>query len=137
MPAADAIDYTHLRTLLAITRGTPPCGAARCARGRIGFDFVDVPMIHSAFKRVVRDPRIRRRRACARHLPAGQAWGKPLTLVPLVLFNQPYPQHAALVYRASGATLRPQDLVNKRIGVRALSVTTVMWCAAFYSTNAA
>jgi 4,5-dihydroxyphthalate decarboxylase len=127
MPADDRIDGARLKTLLGNYPWHAPLKRGDVRSPRVGLDFTDVPMIHSAFKRVVRDLEFDVAELALVTFLQAKAWGKPLSLVPIVLFNQPYPQHGAIVYSAARETLRPQDLSGKRVGARALSVTTVMW----------
>jgi 4,5-dihydroxyphthalate decarboxylase len=115
-----------LRTLLADYPYHRPLKDGRVSSPRLAFDFAGVAAVHTAFKRVVREAEFDvAELALVTYLQA-KAHGKPLVLAPMVLFNQPYPQHAAILCHAK-RPLRPQDLAGRRIGVRTSSVTTVMW----------
>lgn len=93
---------------------------------RLVLDFADVKMAYPEFKRVVRDLEFDvAELALVTYLQA-QAYGKPLVLVPAVIFASEAP-HAFIVYNAERGHLSTQDIVGRRVGIRASSVTTVMW----------
>ncbi len=92
----------------------------------VKFDFADVKIASTAFKRVVRDLEFDfSELALVTYLQA-KAHGIPLTLLPVVIVGGKA-QHANLVYNAERGALAPGDVVGRRIGIRASSVTTVMW----------
>ena len=93
---------------------------------RLVLDFDDVKMAYPEFKRVVRDLEFDvAELALVTYLQA-KAHGKPLVLVPAVIFASKAP-HAFIVYNAARGRLSPKDIVGRRVGIRASSVTTVMW----------
>lgn len=54
-----------------------------------------------------------------------RAAGLPFVLLPAVIFGRF--QHNTIWYRAELGTLKPRDLEGLRVGVRAYTVTTVIW----------
>lgn len=121
------ITMTATRTLLG---EYPHHGSLRTRAVRsplLDLQIADAPVIHAAFKRVVREFEFDFAELALVTFLQACAHDKPLRMVPVVLFNQPYPQQAALVCRVNDTDLVPQRLAGKRVGCRALSVTTVMW----------
>jgi 4,5-dihydroxyphthalate decarboxylase len=111
-----------LKTLLgdySITRGLKD-GAVHSER--VSFDFADVKVPNHAFRRVVRDLEFDVAEIAIVTFLMAKAAGKPLRLLPAVLFGRF--QHPYLV---SVKPLTPKDLEGKRVGGRAVSVTTVSW----------
>jgi len=89
------------------------------------FEFADVKVPNTAFKRMVRDLEFDvSELAIVTFLQAVDA-GIPLVLLPAVVVSR-Y-QHPFLMYDSRRGVIRPQDLRGKRIGVRSYSVTTVTW----------
>ena len=92
---------------------------------RFTFDFADVKVPNTAFKRVVRALEFDvAELAIVTFLQAVDA-GIPLVLLPAVIVSRF--QHPFLMYDSRRGSLRPQDLRGKRIGARSYSVTTVAW----------
>lgn len=88
-------------------------------------DLAPVPVISRAFAPMVREGRYEvSEMAIATFLMAKEA-RKPLVLLPVVLAARF--QEAALLCRVDGPVRGPEDLVGKRIGVRAYSQTTGLW----------
>jgi 4,5-dihydroxyphthalate decarboxylase len=94
---------------------------------RLAFDFAEVAMVHTAFKRTVRALEFDVAELAIATFLQAKAYGKPLVLMPIVIFNQPYPQQAAIVYDPSRGRLEPRDIAGRRVGARTSAVTTVMW----------
>ena len=91
----------------------------------LAFDFADVKVAHTAFKRVVRDLEFDVAELALVTFLMAKACGKPLVLLPAVLsarFQHPY-----LVYNAERGQLAPADLAGRRVGIRSYSVTTAAW----------
>ena len=88
----------------------------------VEFDFADVKVPHTAFKRVVRDLEFDVAELSIVTYLLAKAHGKPLVLLPAVMFGR-Y-QHQYLV---STAGLAPKDLEGSRVAIRSVSVTTVAW----------
>jgi len=97
----------------------------RITSPRYAFEFADVKVPNTAFKRMVRDLEFDvSELAIVTFLQALDA-GVPLVLLPAVIVSR-Y-QHPFLMFDSRGGLMRPQDLRSKRIGVRSYSVTTVAW----------
>ncbi len=112
----------RLKTLLGdypVTRALKE-GAVRSPG--IEFDFADVKVPNTAFRRVVRDLEFDVAEIAIVTFMMAKAHGKPLRLLPAVLFGRF--QHPYLV---SIKDLRPKDLEGKRVAIRSSSVTTVTW----------
>jgi len=86
------------------------------------FDFADVKVPHTAFKRVVRDLEFDVAEIAIVTYLMARAHGKPLRLLPAVMFGRF--QHPYLV---SISSLNPKELEGKRVAIRSSSVTTVAW----------
>jgi len=115
----------RLRALL----GNYPCTLA-LKKGEVRspyvtFDFADVKVPQEAFKRVVRDLEFDVAELAIVTFLMARAYGKPLVLLPAVLFGR-Y-QHPYIVYNAERGYLSPRDLAGRRVGIRSYSVTTVTW----------
>jgi 4,5-dihydroxyphthalate decarboxylase len=89
---------------------------------KAGFDFADVKVPNTAFKRVVRDLEFDVAELAIVTYLLAKAHGKPLTLLPAVLTARF--QHSMLV---SPKNLRAEDLEGRRVGQRSYSVTTATW----------
>ena len=93
---------------------------------RLDLKFADVKMAYREFKRVVRNLEFDvAELALVTYLQA-KAHGKPLVLVPAVIFAADAP-HTSIVYNGERGHLTPWDIIGRRVGIRATSVTTVMW----------
>src|SRR5258706_1522524 len=88
----------------------------------IEFEFADVKVPNTAFKRVVRDLEFDVAELALMTFLMARAHGKPLKLLPAVLFGRF--QHPYLV---SVRRLAPKDLQGRRVGIRSVSVTTAAW----------
>lgn len=98
-------------------------GAVRSAS--LAFEFADVKVAHTAFKRVVRELEFDVAELALVTFLMAKACGKPLVLLPAVLsarFQHPY-----LVYDAARGRLAPADLAGRRVGIRSYAVTTAAW----------
>jgi 4,5-dihydroxyphthalate decarboxylase len=88
----------------------------------VEFDFADVKVPNTAFKRVVRDLEFDVAELAIVTFLMAKAHGKPLALLPAVMFGRF--QHPYLV---SIKDLSPKDLEGSRVAIRSSSVTTVAW----------
>lgn len=115
----------RLRTLL----GDYPCTRAlkqgELASSVVAFDFADVKVPHSAFKRVVRELEFDVAELALMTFLVAKACGKPLVLLPAVILARF--QHPYIVYNAERGPLAPRDLAGRRVGIRSYSVTTAAW----------
>lgn len=111
-----------LRTLLGDYPVTKALKDGTVRSGGLEFDFADVKVPHTAFKRVVRDLEFDVAELSIVTYLLAKAHGKPLVLLPAVMFGR-Y-QHQYLVCTKE---LGPKDLEGKRVAIRSVSVTTVAW----------
>jgi 4,5-dihydroxyphthalate decarboxylase len=112
----------RLKTLLGNYPVTQPLKDGRVRSAILEFDFADVKVPHTAFKRVVRDLEFDVAEIAIVTFLMAKAFGKPLRLLPAVMFGRF--QHPYLV---SISEINPKDLEGKRIAIRSSSVTTVAW----------
>lgn len=92
---------------------------------RVALRFTDVDPINRAFRMMVREQKFDvSEMAIVSYLQA-MAYGKPLMLLPATMMGRF--QHGTMLYNSERATLRPQDLPGRRVGVRAFSQTTGVW----------
>jgi 4,5-dihydroxyphthalate decarboxylase len=120
-----ATEKLRLHTLL----GDYPCARAlksgELPSDLVAFDFADVKVANTAFKRVVRDLEFDVAELAIVTFLMAKAEGKPLVLLPAVVTARF--QHAYLVYNAERGPLAPGDLAGRRVGIRSYSVTTAAW----------
>ena len=114
-----------LRTMLGNYPNTTALKSGAVRSDLVDFDFVEVKVANSLFKKVVRDAEYDvAELAIATYLQA-KAYGKPYVLVPAVVVSRG--QHHTIAYNADRGPLKPSDLNGKRVGVRAYTVTTGAW----------
>jgi len=89
------------------------------------FEFADVKVPNTAFKRVVRDLEFDVAELAIVTYLLAKAHGKPLRLLPAVVTARF--QHPLLVFDSSRKSFSPGDLEGKRVGQRSYSVTTAAW----------
>ena len=112
----------RLKTLLGDYPVTQALKDGRVTSRLVELDFADVKVPHTAFKRVVRDLEFDVAEIAIVTYLMAKAHGKPLRLLPAVMFGRF--QHPYLV---SVASIKPKDLEGKRVAIRSSSVTTVAW----------
>ena len=112
----------RLKTLLGNYPVTQALKDGRVRSAKLEFDFADVKVPHTAFKRVVRDLEFDVAEIAIVTYLMAKSFGKPLRLLPAVMFGRF--QHPYLV---SISGIGPKDLEGKRIAIRSSSVTTVAW----------
>ena len=112
----------RLKTLLGEYPVSSALKHGRIRSDRVEFDFADVKVPHTAFKRVVRDLEFDVAEIAIVTFLMAKAHGKPYRLLPAVMFGRF--QHQYLV---SVRDLSPKDLEGKRVAIRSSSVTTVAW----------
>ena len=98
-------------------------GEIRCAD--LAFDFAEVKVPNTAFKRVVRDLEFDVAELAIFTFLLARTHGKPLSLLPAVVTARF--QHPFLVCDSEHGPLVPGDLPGRRIGLRSYSVTTAAW----------
>ncbi len=115
----------HLKAMIGDYPITHQLLSGQVSSSRYAFDFADVKVPNTAFKRTVRDLEFDvSELAIVTFLQAFDA-GIPLVLLPAVIVSRF--QHPFLMFDSRRGHLRPQDLRGKRIGVRSYCVTTVTW----------
>ena len=112
----------RLKTLLGDYPVSQALKDGRVRSASLEFDFADVKVPHTAFKRVVRELEFDVAELSIVTYLLAKAHGKPLRLLPAVMFGRF--QHPYLV---SCSHLKPEDLEGKRVAIRSVSVTTVAW----------
>ena len=112
----------RLKTLLGDYPVTRALKEGKVRSASLEFDFADVKVPHTAFKRVVRDLEFDVAEIAIVTFLMAKAYGKPLRLLPAVMFGRF--QHQYLV---STKDISPKNLENKRVAIRSSSVTTVAW----------
>lgn len=112
----------RLKTLLGNYPVTQALKDGRVRSSKVEFDFADVKVPHTAFKRVVRDLEFDVAEIAIVTYLMAKSFGKPLRLLPTVMFGRF--QHPYLV---SIRDLRPKDLEGRKVAIRSSSVTTVAW----------
>jgi len=115
----------RLRTLFGDYPNTGALKRGELQSAHIAFDFADVKIAHTAFKRVVRDLEFDVAELALVTFLMAKACAKPLVLLPAVMMARF--QHPYLVYNAERGQLAPADLVGRRVGIRSYSVTTAAW----------
>lgn len=118
-------DIMTLQALLGDYPITAPLKKGEVRSSSVALDFADVKVPHHAFKQVVRDLKFDvAELAIATYLTA-KVHNKPLVLLPVVVRGGFH--HQTIVYNAERGHLAPADLIGRRVGIRAYSVTTVTW----------
>ena len=115
----------RLKTLLGDYAVTEALKQGRIPSDSVAFDFADVKLPHTAFKRVVRDLEFDVAELSITTFLMAKAAGKPYSLLPAVMLGRM--QHARLVHNVERGPFAPGDLPGRRVGVRSYSVTTGMW----------
>ena len=112
----------RLKTLLGDYPVTRALKEGRVRSSLVEFDYADVKVPNTAFKRVVRDLEFDVAELAIVTFLMAKSHGKPLRLLPAVLFGRF--QHPYLV---STKELSPKDLEGRKVAIRSSSVTTVAW----------
>jgi 4,5-dihydroxyphthalate decarboxylase len=92
---------------------------------RLRLDFEEMPQITRAFRRMVRTLDFDLCEIALTTLAQAHAYAKPIVGLPVVLMRGFH--HGTLMCRRDSPMRGPQDLVGKRVGVRAFSQTTGVW----------
>jgi len=114
-----------LHALLGDYPGTRALKQGAVRSPLLTFNFADVALAQTAFKRVVRGLEFDVAELALMTFLMAKARDKPLILLPAVVsarFQHPY-----LVYNAARGPLTPGDLAGRRVGIRSYSVTTAAW----------
>jgi 4,5-dihydroxyphthalate decarboxylase len=99
-------------------------------RGDVGSDvaelkFSDIKVANTGFKPLVREAKFDLAELAIVTYLQAKAYGKPYVLMPAPIVARG--QHHTIAYNRERGRLTPADLVGKRVGVRAFSVTTGVW----------
>jgi len=113
-----------LQTLLSDYPNTSSLRKGQLRSPRLVLNFADIPTAHHAFKDVVRELKFDVAELAIVTYLTAKAHKKPLVLLPVVLRGKF--QHESIICNAA-RPLAPPDLVGRRVGIRAYSVTTVTW----------
>lgn len=90
------------------------------------FDFVEVPVLVQAFRRMVRDLEFDVSEMALTTYLVAKAHGVPFTAVPVFLVRGFH--HGAIVYNTASDVRGPKDLEGRTVGVnRGYTVTTGVW----------
>src|SRR5215472_8236731 len=108
-------DYGHTR---ALKSGAVPIKG-------IDAEFVQVPPIIGAFRRMVRDLEFDVCEMAPTTYMIARALGAPFIALPIFLMRRFH--HGGFVVRPDAGIAAPKDLEGKKVGVRAYSVTTGVW----------
>ena len=114
-----------LKTLLGDYAGTAALKKGEVRSDKVSFDFADVKVPSSAFKRVVRNLEFDVAELALITYLIARAHNKPIVLLPAVVVARF--QHPFLIYNSERGLIKPGDLAGKRIGIRSYSVTTSAW----------
>jgi len=114
-----------LRTVLGNYPHTLALKRGEIASASVALGFVDLKPTHLAFKPMVRELQFDVCEMAIVTFLIAKAFGKPLVLLPAVMLGRF--QHHCMLYNAARGTLTPENLVGRRVGVRAYSQTTGVW----------
>jgi 4,5-dihydroxyphthalate decarboxylase len=120
--------HAKLHTLLGDHVVTRAIKTGQIQSPDLAFDFAEVKVPNTAFKRVVRDLEFDVAELAIVTFLLARAHGKPLSLLPAVVTARF--QHPFLVYDSERGPLVPGDLPGRRVGLRSYSVTTATWVRA-------
>jgi 4,5-dihydroxyphthalate decarboxylase len=91
----------------------------------VEFEFADVKVANTAFKRFVRDAEFDFGELAIVTFLQAKAYDKPYVPLPAVVVGRG--QLHTIAYNAERGHLSPSDLPGRRVGVRAYTVTTGVW----------
>jgi 4,5-dihydroxyphthalate decarboxylase len=114
-----------LKTLLGDYRNTMPLKNGEVPSSLVDFEFADVKVPNTAFKRLVRNKEFDFSEVAIVTYLQARSFGTPYVLLPATVVGRG--QHHTIAYNPENGALRPQDLAGRRVGVRAYSVTTTTW----------
>jgi 4,5-dihydroxyphthalate decarboxylase len=118
-------DKIMLKALLGDYPNTMALKKGDVSSPLVDFQFADVKVPNTAFKRLVRDKEFDfGELAIVTYLQA-KSFGTPYMLLPATVVGRG--QHHTIAYNPEKGPLRPQDLNGRRVGARAYSVTTTTW----------
>ena len=116
---------TKLFTLLGDYPNTLALKRGEIRSDLVELEFADIKVANTGFKPLVRDAKFDLGELAIVTYLQAKAYGKPYILLPAPVVARS--QHHTLAYNRERGHLGPADLVGKRVGVRAYSVTTGVW----------
>ncbi len=126
-------DKITLKSMLGDYKNTLALKRGEVSSPLVDFEFADVKVPNTAFKRLVRNKEFDfSELAIVTYLQA-KNFGTPYVLLPATMVGRG--QHHTIAYNPEKGALRPQDLNGKRVGVRAYSVTTTTWVRGFLARD--
>jgi 4,5-dihydroxyphthalate decarboxylase len=117
-----------LRTVLSDYPHTLPLKRGELTGPGPRLEFQEIEPVHKAFAPMVRDEAYDVCELAIVTALQAIAYGRPVVLLPAVVASRF--QRGCLIAHASRPISAPEDLVGKRIGVRAFTQTTGMWVRA-------
>ena len=115
----------RLRTLLGDHPGTAALKNGSIKSDLVTFDFAPYSPTNKGFKPMVREAAFDVAEMAIVTFLMAKSFDKPMVLLPNVVVARF--QHAYALYNAKLGTLRPEDLNNRRIGIRSFTTTTGAW----------
>jgi 4,5-dihydroxyphthalate decarboxylase len=116
---------TKLFTLLGDYPNTLALKRGEIRSDLVELEFADIKVANTGFKPLVRDAKFDLGELAIVTYLQAKAYGKPYILLPAPVVARS--QHHTLAYNRERGHLGPADLIGKRVGVRAYSVTTGVW----------
>jgi 4,5-dihydroxyphthalate decarboxylase len=116
---------TKLFTLLGDYPNTLALKRGEIRSDLVELEFADIKVANTGFKPLVRDAKFDLAELAIVTYLQAKAYGKPYILLPAPVVARS--QHHTLAYNRERGRLGPADLIGKRVGVRAYSVTTGVW----------
>jgi 4,5-dihydroxyphthalate decarboxylase len=116
---------TKLFTLLGDYPNTLALKRGEIRSNLVELEFADIKVANTGFKPLVRDAKFDLGELAIVTYLQAKAYGKPYILLPAPVVARS--QHHTLAYNRERGHLGPADLIGKRVGVRAYSVTTGVW----------
>ena len=92
---------------------------------RVTFEHEDVPVIISAFRRMIRGLEFDVSEMALSTYLCARAHGIPITALPIFLVRAFH--HGSIVYNTKSGITSPKDLEGKKVGLRGYTVTTGVW----------
>jgi 4,5-dihydroxyphthalate decarboxylase len=127
------VDKITLKTLLGDYPNAMALKKGQVSSPLVDFQFADVKVPNTAFKRMVRDKEFDFGELAIVTFLQAKSFGTPYVLLPATVVGRG--QHHTLAYNPEKGPLRPQDLDGKRVGMRAYSVTTATWVRGFLARD--
>ena len=118
----------HLHTVLKSTALTAPLKNGTLQSDQVVLDFTEISPIHKAFAPMVREAKFDISELAIVTALQAIAFKRPLMLLPVVVASR-FQRSCLVSYRPHGE-VKPEQLRDKRIGVRSYTQTTGMWVRA-------